>query len=137
MVEVFKHEKMAHKKTEVELTQLKLGLVEKKKAMEKRELGFLSKQNFAQAEVMGLQLKVDKLEKMLRNTDKVTEMNQRKLIKMRIHMGKKQYYKSSENDPPLSPSTYQDLYTCFDVSTDEEVIGLDHDLSEMRSFSLA
>lgn len=44
------------------------------------------------------------------------DVNQLKLINLRIHIGKKQYYYPGENDPLLSPTASSNLYNS-DVSS--------------------
>lgn len=80
--------------------------------------------------------KVDEPEKLIRKANKVTEMNQKKLIIIRIHMRKKKYYKPSENDPPMSPSSFFDLYTYSNSSTEGEVMGFAHDFSNKSILTL-
>lgn len=65
LVEVSECVKVAHKKTEVKLTQLKSCLADERRTAKDRELELLTEQNCARDDVIRLRLKVNGLKKML------------------------------------------------------------------------
>lgn len=96
--ETFDKVKKMQKKTKKELSNAKHTMEYVRQASSKRELELLSEMNLAKAKLQKEKTRVVELEKMLRKMDKITKINQMKLIAIGTHMGKKMYYTPSDND---------------------------------------